>query len=645
MGADSGYVTAHEFLPCVPLDVWKKQQAKRQLLQDKVARSDILGPMMSNNGSQTQQVKLDYEGYLTARQEESGDDGAMYGDDSDEEMDSDNEPLGHENEKPTAVDTKIRSNFQEYCKRANDFVAIPTTLMASIQLMKVLRQTKASLATYDTVMEWHLRTNGDIHPHESVGSCKSFYSRKKVFKYLSERYNMHENYNNLAKIVLPSSMASVNIVWSDAKMVLQSLLTDPRIKDEDYLFWGNDPLAPPQNVDYVGDLITGRAYIETYNKLITRPGEQVLLPTPLYIDGATTGQFADLPITAVKISLGIFNREARDKPHFWRNLGYIPPVTKDKSRGRRILIESGHLDATRAVQEAEENEGKVVQKGAHKAQDLHTMIDKIMESYVKLQESGFKWDLFYNGKLYKDIEFIPFVPFIKCDTDEADKLCGSFTSRTQNVAQLCRYCKCPTDDSDNPQANYPLKTKAQIQAMVNRKDLEGLKKLSQQYIQNATYKLQFGLHNPQGVHGATPLEMLHALLLGTFRDLRDVFYKQLGDTSKASHEFDALTKEYGVLLSRQSNRDKPKTKFYHGIRAGKLMAREYTGVLLLMLVSIRSGKGRQLLERKKKIFGPTGIADWELVIETLLEWEVWMKSDRMWKKHVRAAKRKHRYVM
>ena len=50
-----------------------------------------------------------------------------------------------------------------------------------------------------------------------------------------------------------------------------------------------------------------------YNKLIKRPGEQVLLPVIFYIDAATTGQFADLPVTAVKITLGIFTRKAREK--------------------------------------------------------------------------------------------------------------------------------------------------------------------------------------------------------------------------------------------------------------------------------------------------------------------------------------------
>ena len=38
--------------------------------------------------------------------------------------------------------------------------------------------------------------------------------------------------------------------------------------------------------------------------------------------------------------------------------------------------------------------------------------------------------------MYNDIEFVIFTPFFKVDGDEADKLCGKYTSRTHNVAQL-----------------------------------------------------------------------------------------------------------------------------------------------------------------------------------------------------------------
>ena len=78
------------------------------------------------------------------------------------------------------------------------------------------------------------------------------------------------------------------------------------------------------------------------------------------------------------------------------------------------------------------------------------MLDTILASYVKLQNTGFIWSLHYREKWYQHVEFVLFTPFLKVDGDEADKLCGKYTSRGHQVAQLCRYCECPMEDTDKP---------------------------------------------------------------------------------------------------------------------------------------------------------------------------------------------------
>jgi len=83
----------------------------------------------------------------------------------------------------------------------------------------------------------------------------------------------------------------------------------------------------------------------------------VLLPVIFYIDGASTGQFVDLPITAMKFTLGIFNRKAREKPHMWRTLGYVPKIVTQKSLGRRMWFESGHVDSVLDTEGMEDGEG------------------------------------------------------------------------------------------------------------------------------------------------------------------------------------------------------------------------------------------------------------------------------------------------
>ena len=62
---------------------------------------------------------------------------------------------------------------------------------------------------------------------------------------------------------------------------------------------------------------------------------------------------------------------------------------------------------------------------------------------------------------------------------------------------------------------------------------------------------------------------------------------------------------------------------------------------------LRSSAGRALLLRKKPgTFGKDGVLkDWSLLVETLLQWEMWLKSDTMTRKHVELAQHKHRNVM
>jgi len=247
--------------------------------------------------------------------------------------------------------------------------------------------------------------------------------------------------------------------------------------------------------------------------------------------------------------------------------------------------------------ELKENDAKNGKAPAHSAQDLHAVLDVTLASLVKLMKTGSKWNLVCKGEVHKDIESVSFVPFIRSVTDEADKLCGSCTSRGKNVSQLCHCCMCPTDESDNEFAKCRKKTPECIQKLVDKLDLVKPKELSQQCVKNVFCKVRFGDHSVQGVHGACPIEMLHAMLLGMFATVRDTFFHQVGPKSALAIQLNMLASEFGSLLSRQSDRDLPKTKFSSGIRRGRLMAKEHTGIMLVLLVTIKSAEGQQMLKK------------------------------------------------
>jgi hypothetical protein len=561
-----------------------------------------------------------------------------------------NPDYNHDNEINVEPNTKMREEFRAYCANARaNFREIFTKSEArAVKLLHILRQKRAPLDTYDEIMDWHHRVPGDFDGRESVESRRGYLSRAGAMKFLQDRYNMKGKSPEKVVVKLPFAGAKVTITRHNAWDCIQSLLTDPRVTDDDYNFIGQDPFKAPERPQVIGELNTAQCYYAAYQQYITKPN-QVLLPIIMYIDGAATGQFRSLPITALKVALGIHTRQHRDRPHAWRNLGYVPPVNQPTTRGTEMYAETGHLDA--------DDPGDLggiptyqpdilPNQPACKAQDFHTILDVMLESYRDVQKNGFMWDFRYRGKTHKDVEVVPFLMFIKCDTDEADVLCGAYKSRTEGVAQLCRYCCCPTLESDRVLAKFPEKTTPMLSFYVETGDTERLKKMSQHVIRNAWHKIRFGPHNSMGVHGATPSEMLHAILLGLFQYIRTNFFQDIGPTSQLGKEIEALAQKYGEAFGRQSERDLPKCKFGEGgIRRGKRQAKEYRGILLVIAVILRSTKGREILSTNNNFAGDNLLNDWIKMVELFIQWEAYLNEPTMRLVHVLRLDHKIRYMM
>ena len=138
-----------------------------------------------------------------------------------------------------------------------------------------------------------------------------------MFSFLKQRCHITLNEGHkVRKITLPYSKATPDIVCHDAKTAIISLLTDSRIVDDDCLFFDNNPFQPPPDtINCVENLNTERAHTDSYRKYTTKPTSQVSLSVIFHIDAATTGQFSNSPVTAVKFALEIFKRKSRDKSH------------------------------------------------------------------------------------------------------------------------------------------------------------------------------------------------------------------------------------------------------------------------------------------------------------------------------------------
>ena len=558
-------------------------------------------------------------------------------------------------------DTTIMHELKDYIAHFSSHTCnLTPDDRAGIELLDILIKQRAPMRIFDDIYRWHT---------SNLEATKSGTSKESLLKLLEERYGMEKQQPKvISKLILPHSKAEVDLVYHDFLSQVKSLLIDPRISDEDYLFFNNDPFGPPpSHFSTISDINTGLAYRETHKKLIKKPGKQVLLPIIMYIDAAVTGQYDHLPIEALKFTLGIFNATTRDKDYAWRSLGYVTKFLTEETKAKSILVNSGGVDGTDYLSDDssdaeytaanvhesvlnsdnsedecelldnadDENLDPVKKVPSCSAQDLHAMLDALMSSYREVEKDGFMWNLRYRGRHYL-VEFVPFILFVKGDTQEHDKHCGKYTSRGKNVQNLCRYCCVPNDDTDDPKAsNFSRKSPRMVQELVNVGDLEGLKAISQQYFTNCWYKVRFGQHNDYGIHGACPLEVLHWLQIGKYGYVRDMFFDQLGQTSALADELNAIARALGKLFKRQSDRDLPRLNFTKGIRRGKLMAHEMSGMMVVLVACLRCTKGRRLLlnesrGKSKTFFGNLNlINDWILLLETLLQWEAWMKEPEM----------------
>jgi len=529
--------------------------------------------------------------------------------------------------------------FKKYCEE-EELLEFDQDEVRSLDLIKRIADRRMPMNFYEEINDWfkkHTPPNSSEHVAQQT-----------ILNKLASRYNEEAASPKVSpKLTLPYSKAKVNLVRCDAKAQLVSMLTDPRVKDSDYLFHNNNPFCPPpdpRESNKIGDINTGLAYYEAYHRWVKDPYRDVILPIIFYIDGAISGQFQNLPIEALKMINGLLKQPARDNNEYAsRNLGYVTSYIAEKTQGKAIIKESIAMDADAYLSEDEEVKSHLPNPKPnafdpeHASADWHFMLDYFLQPFYDLQqEGGFEWDFRYRNKTFP-VRFIPVVLFVKGDTQEHDKHCGHYLSRTHHVKQLCRYCTCPAAETDDPYAGpYELKSPKMLRKLVKAKDLKALKLLSQQCIEIAWYKLYFAPHNSLNIHGASPLEILHWIQVGKFKSVRNMFFVQIGETSKLAKEIDALACSMGFLFQRQSERDLPRTHFSKGIRKGKLMAHEFSGVMLVLCAVLRSTRGRQLLngakqstKAKKKVGEIAAIRDWILLLESLLQWEQWLKSKEM----------------
>ena len=213
---------------------------------------------------------------------------------------------------------------------------------------------------------------------------------------------------------------------------------------------------------------------------------------------------------------------------------------------------------------------------------------------------GIRLTLDFGEKRIHDVIAIPVIQFIIGDCKGNDLLCGRKGGHSLNMSGLCRDCDIKPADGDNTCIGQELICSYHVMDTFVGKTEEELNEYSFLPISNCFHQLSFGGCN-RNIYGATPAEVLHAVLLGLCDYIAEGMELTFtpGSMDLISHVVVGIYED----SRRQSERDLPDLgPFRHGLMSVKsLKAKErFSRVYCLFLAMSNSYLINELCKKKRK---------------------------------------------
>ena len=119
---------------------------------------------------------------------------------SDDDSDTDNSKLDN-----GAPDTWMRNQFREYCAKQQRTYGLTETEITAVRLLYLLKEKRAPLNAYKSLMHWHLSQRKEVLPGQRLHDNVGYIGRKKLLKDLAKRYNYNQQFPHQKVIKLPVS--------------------------------------------------------------------------------------------------------------------------------------------------------------------------------------------------------------------------------------------------------------------------------------------------------------------------------------------------------------------------------------------------------------------------------------------------------
>ena len=519
--------------------------------------------------------------------------------------------------------SKFCDEYMTYVPPRSKFTGtLPTSLIAQIDLFRILMRSGCSLAMHDQILSWVVHYS-QLEPGGKLWTSSRMLSRSNLVRKIASLYDMSGQEPVIKTVESPYNGRQISVpvfsFFDQAVSLLSSeLVTSENLIDGYDLFTGlcgeqfwdpatidaSDTMAVPTPVDpkrKVSDIHSSYLFQSAVSRFCTKPNH---VPVPVIIgyDKANLSRQGDLAIAPLIFTFVFFKSRWRHKSSFWRIFGYVPNL-------------SVGVDKNQTADE--------------KAIEHHLCLGAILKDFEEIcAKGGFKTTI--NGK-EAVLKF--FIQYIVGDAEGHDDLSGHFRKNED------RSCLCPREwlCSFVPGQCIPL-TMTNILDTRGKKD--ALRSISQRYrVPNAFYRLPFA-DRMMGVAGACTWEAMHAIELGLIEYQIESFHDILGEKKAGAAQKKMFNKYFlaiSAYMNQQSETDFPRRSSRTDVLANANMtAKEKTGnhvVFLLcfhtkdLRVSLQSWFDKYNLNNSAARGKPT-ISGCAEAIESLLCLEKWIMEEK-----------------
>ena len=504
-------------------------------------------------------------------------------------------------EEMALVNTKVRSYVRQIKRHRRNVSLTPLEHMKYLEILVEMNRSNAPASLFDKIGKL-IFTNFGPSDEDSAPT------KEKLMTWIEKKVHPPEliHLSKPKKTVLSDcpSGRSVAITHFDYEYQLALLLSNEEIMNPENLLFPNkdDPFELTPEDGPLEDVNSG-FFHHKMTRAICKYRNDLLFPFVDFCDGTNVSRNSLEPYLRC---LGIFNRKTRNKPESWFALGFFEP-----------LVNFSPLDPNQKYETTD------------KLNDYHHVLKFLMQDCVRLEQSGFIFDLDLGENRKFEVVFRPVTQLVLGDCKGADILCGRFGSHRKTVG-ICRDCDCPSTEASSSvwQCNFFDKVS------MRNKTAEELRGLSfWKLTSNAFDFVNTHIPDVWGVFGITPPEILHLFYIGLCVYLCQGFIFQ---RSTAMRKYlDASAISLYTNNKRQSLRGMPHLAAYRNgfvtdvaMTTGK---EKFSKVFLLYLFLMKTDITRNLVRQKPKKNEPKvtrrHIKEWIYLLESSLCLSSFLKSD------------------